>query len=76
MGFQLGLPILILREKDVIDDGLLEKGVLGIYMPSEIDLSKSPEEYFDKDEIKSILDEWGSYVRSVARNKGNPPKLY
>ncbi len=76
MGFQLGLPILILREKDVIDDGLLEKGVLGIYMPSEIDLSKSPEEYFDNEEIKSLLDEWGSYVRSVAKNKGNPPKLY
>ena len=33
MAFQLGLPVLIFREKGVIEEGILEKGVLGIYMP-------------------------------------------
>ncbi len=29
MAYQLGLPVLILREKNVLDDGLLEQGVVG-----------------------------------------------
>src|SRR5687768_15852637 len=33
MAFQIGLPVLIFRETGVIADGVLEKGVLGNYMP-------------------------------------------
>lgn len=33
MDFQLGLPILILRDKSVISDGILEKGVIDNFMP-------------------------------------------
>ena len=33
MAFQLGLPILILRDKSVISDGILEKGVIDNFMP-------------------------------------------
>lgn len=29
MVFQIELPVLVFREKGVIDDGILEKGVLG-----------------------------------------------
>src|SRR5215471_18002972 len=38
MAYQMGLPILILREDGVIDDGVLQKGVVGIYLP-EFDVS-------------------------------------
>lgn len=33
MAFQLGLPILIFREKGVIAEGILERGVTGTYLP-------------------------------------------
>ena len=37
MAFQIGLPVLIFREKGVLDEGILQKGVFGTYMP-EFDL--------------------------------------
>lgn len=33
MDYQLGLPILIFRETGVLADGVLERGVIGTYMP-------------------------------------------
>src|SRR6185436_16379758 len=39
MAYQLGLTVLILREQGVLDDGILERGVAGLYMP-EFDLEK------------------------------------
>lgn len=32
MAFQLGLPILILRDKSVISDGILRKDIIGNFM--------------------------------------------
>ena len=53
MAFQLGLPVLILREKGVIAEGILEKGVLGVYMP-EFDLNCNLDDYFKSSlQIKS-----------------------
>lgn len=75
MAFQVGLPILIFRENGVIDDGVLEKGVTGSYMP-EFDLDKPVEEYFQSDEWKQIIGKWEGQVRKVVENKGCPPKLY
>lgn len=46
MAFQLGLPVLILREKGVIAEGILEKGVLGVYMP-EFDLNWNLDDYLN-----------------------------
>ncbi len=74
MAFQIGLPILIFREKGVIDDGILEKGISGIYLP-EFDLTKD-ENYLQTDEWRQIIGEWEGYVRSVVSTKGKPPKLY
>lgn len=74
MAYQLGLPLLILREKGVIADGILERGVAGVYLP-EFDLS-SPCNYLDGEEWKQIFAVWEGYVRTVIRNKGMPPKLY
>lgn len=75
MAFQIGLPILIFREKGVIDDGILEKGVVGTYMP-EFDLDKPIDEYFKSDEWKQLIGKWEGKVMKVCDNKGLPPKLY
>lgn len=75
MAFQLGLPVLIFREKGVLADGILEKGVLGIYMP-EFDLEQPINEYFKSPEFLQILGKWEGYVRRVVENKSNPPCLY
>jgi hypothetical protein len=75
MAFQIGLPILIFREKGVIDDGILERGVTGLYMP-EFDLDKSIDSFFTNQEWKQIIGRWEGQVRKVVENKGYPPKLF
>lgn len=75
MAFQLGLPVLILREKGVLADGILEKGVLGTYMP-EFSLENPFEEYFQSSEFLSLIGKWEGYVRTVVEKKGNPPQLF
>jgi len=75
MAFQMGLPILILREKGVIADGVLEKGVLGIYMP-EFDLDCDLDDYFKSAEWNQIIRKWEGLVRTVDDLKGRPPKRY
>jgi hypothetical protein len=73
MAYQLGLPILIFREKGVIDDGILERGVLGLYMP-EFDLEKQIKDYFDSAEWNSIFGKWGA-CPFRGRQEGNTPKV-
>lgn len=75
MAFQIGLPFLILRERGVIADGILEKGVVGTYMP-EFDLSKASASYLQFPELSQIIGKWEGYVASVIESRGNPPKLY
>jgi len=75
MAFQIGLPILIFREKGVIADGVLEKGIIGIYLP-EFDLDKDISSYFESEEWKQVIGKWECYVRTVAMKKGCPPKWY
>lgn len=74
MAYQLGLPLLILREKGVVDDGILERGVAGTYLP-EFDVF-AKQNYLDSEEWRQIFAVWEGYVRSVIRNKGIPPRLY
>ncbi|ELB2037506.1 hypothetical protein QNZ67_002348 [Vibrio parahaemolyticus] len=75
MAFQIGLPVLILRESGVIADGILEQGVLGTYMP-EFNLSNSSDDYLNSKEFSQLVRKWESQVERVVENKGNPPKLY
>jgi hypothetical protein len=75
MAYQLGLPVLILRERGVLEDGILEKGVVGVYMP-EFDLDRGTEEYFASIEWNSIIGRWEGFVRAVVERKGNPPQLF
>ena len=75
MAYQLGLPILILRETGVIADGILERGVVGLYMP-EFDLQQPVDGYFKSPQWVGVVQRWEGYVRSVVEKKGNPPQLY
>lgn len=75
MAYQLGLPILLFREHGVIADGILERGVVGLYMP-EFDLDQSVSEYFDSLEWQSVIGKWEGHVRSVVDKKGSPPRLF
>jgi hypothetical protein len=75
MAYQLGLPILIIRESGVLADGILERGVVGLYMP-EVDLESSVDDYFLSAEWSGIIGKWEGYVRTVVDRKGRPPQLF
>ncbi len=75
MAYQLGLPVLVLREKGVLAEGILEKGIVGTYMP-EFSLEENPGIYLQSLEWSSLIGKWEGYVRSVVDTKGSPPKLY
>lgn len=75
MAYQLGLPILIFREREVIEDGILEKGVVGLYMP-DFSLENSFDDYFFSPEWEGVMGRWEGYVRSVVDKKGSPTKLF
>ena len=75
MAYQLGLPILLLRESGVIDEGILEKGIAGVYLP-EFSLAENALHYFQSPEWHGVIGKWEGYVRSVVDKKGNPPQLY
>jgi hypothetical protein len=75
MAYQIGLPILILRERGVIEEGLLQKGVVGIYMPV-FDVDGSLDQYFVSPEWNDLIWRWEGQVRSVVERKGSPPQLY
>jgi len=75
MAYQIGLPVLVLREKGAIDEGILERGVLGLYMPL-FDLGQPVDEYFFSIEWNEMLGRWEGFVRTVVETKGSPPRLY
>jgi hypothetical protein len=71
MAFQLGLPILLIRERGVLADGVLEQGVVGLYMP-EVDIEGDPSKYLQSHEWKSLLHEFGSRARTYRIQRGRP----
>jgi hypothetical protein len=75
MAYQIGLPTLILREKGVLDDGMLERGVVGLYMP-EFDLTRSIGDYFTTAEWNDMIGRWEGYTRLVADKRGAPPQAF
>lgn len=75
MAFQIGLSVLVLREKGVIEDGILEKGVLGMYMP-EFDLSNTYDSYFNTEKWQQLVKKWEVMVRKVYEKKEEPPQLF
>ncbi len=75
MAYQIGLPILLLREEGVVSDGVLEKGVVGTYMP-EFDVSGPLDQYFGSPEWNDMIWRWENQVRTVVERKGSPPQLF
>ena len=74
MAFQLGLPILLLRERGVLAEGVLERGVVGMYMPEfSVDNTSN---YLQSDEWNALIAKWEAQVRSVREAKGHPPSLF
>ena len=75
MAYQMGLPIMVVREKGVRMDGMLEPGVAGIYLPS-FETGRDLDDYFGSAEWTDLVWKWESQVRSVVAKKGEPPSLY
>jgi hypothetical protein len=75
MAYQLGLPILIIREAGVVADGLLDRGAVGLHMP-EFSLDGDPLAYLKTPEWGAIIGKWEGYVRAVVDAKGRPPRLF
>jgi hypothetical protein len=75
MAYQLGLPTLILREQGVQPEGVLEKGVVGTYMP-EFSIEADAADYLESGELSDLIGKWEGFVRAVVAHKGNPPQLY
>lgn len=72
MAFQMGLPIIIIKEKGVIADGMLELGAMASFI-HEFDLSSDAEkEFFTLDENQSLFDSWKIDVGDFYKKKGIP----
>lgn len=72
MAYQLGLPILIFTEKDVYEKGVLEREVVGQYMPTfDLDDKTKAAKYFRSVEYTELLKKWGHNVETVWNRKGN-----
>jgi hypothetical protein len=76
LAYELGLPLLHVREAGVRAEGLIERGVLGLCGP-ELDLDvESPDSYLRSHEWVSVAGTWEGYVRTVFDRKGAPPRLF
>ena len=76
MAFQLGLPVLIFREVDVVADGVLDEGMMmGAYMPT-FKLYGLSADFFADDKSRQVTGRWAGQVHTVVTNKGCPPGLY
>jgi hypothetical protein len=73
MGFQLGLPILTLREEGVHADGLLDRGARPGSYP-EFDLSAT-DSFLNTGQWLQISAQWESRVRQFHESKGRPGPL-
>lgn len=74
MGFQLGLPVLAFREKGVVADGVLEKGVMSSYM-LELSLDERVDEFLSSPQWKQLINRFEGDVRELRRQKGIPSLL-
>jgi len=74
MAFQIGLPILIIRESGVNTEGMLTEGAMGLYTP-EFDLNNG-DDYLNSMEWRDIIVQWIHNVMTVHNTRGIPPKLF
>ena len=72
---QLGLPVILLREADVICDGVLRAGVLGGEVHT-FDLRRPLDAFFSSETWTTAARDWDYDVRTLVDAKGTPPALY
>ena len=65
MAFQLNIPILVFRESGVVNDGMLEAGNMGLYMPEFSLDQKNPEDYMNSKEFNQLMSMWMERVKSM-----------
>lgn len=71
MAFQLGLPVLVFREKGVFEEGMLEPRATGLYTPEfSADSADDIDRFFESDEYKELMREFYYRVRSVHNKRG------
>lgn len=75
MAFQLGLPLLIFRESGVRDDGILQRGAVGTYLP-EFNLTDPNAGFFQSDEWRQLIGQFESECRNCCKEKGQPKRWY
>jgi hypothetical protein len=71
MGFQLGLPVLVFRERGVLADGVLEQDVMASYMP-EIELDQGADSFLQTSEWRQLVNRFEADVREWRKRKGLP----
>lgn len=77
IAFHIGLPILLLVEKDVVKEGALEAGIMGVH-PPEVDLAseRCMDDFLASQQWQQLVNTWEGEVREVVYSKGRPPRLY
>lgn len=65
---------MLLRESGVLADGILEKGVVGMYMPEFSVDAVAP--FLQSVEWGHLIAKWEAQVRGVRDAKGHPPRLF
>lgn len=70
MAYQLGLPVLVWREEGVLDEGLLDRGALGLAMP-EFNVD-DPAKHLSSDAWLQPFRVWVARVRTVHQKRGMP----
>lgn len=74
MGFQMGLPIMVLREQGVVVDGIFDPGTVGRFV-IEFD-STDAAAFLSAPQFRQPLAAWERDVRTVVKRRGQPPQLY
>lgn len=80
MAYQIGLPVLLVVEEGVRQDGALENGVLGQY-PPQFDLAGGDRDLDavfagNLEKWRQLAGTWEGQVREVVHNRARPPALY
>lgn len=71
MAFQLGLPVLVFREKGVFEEGMLEPRATGLYTPEfSADKPEDIDRFFNSEEYKELMREFYYRVRGIHNKRG------
>lgn len=76
MSFQYGLPILLVKENGILEEGVWRPGTAPFYLVTWYSETTTVNEFFNSVEWKEILQNWSSEVRNGYYIKTNPEYKY